>query len=168
MAIPIIRSELNFPVKGKPPKKDHSSYGQEAKKYKVLLHSIAINLGLNEKESEDLAEHVCLIGGKHFPYQKENFTLRIWLSKILVHDCIFKISSSLFSQNVNAANFFQTNSYLNSPAEFKIPISFRTVYILVNSIGFTEPEVAQMLNITPMQVRERLAKAMAIIKSQRL
>ncbi len=65
----------------------------------------------------------------------------------------------MFSQNANAANSFQAaNNHLIASPLSKIPISFRTVYILFHSAGFAEPEVAQILNITTMQIRERLAK----------
>jgi hypothetical protein len=141
--------------------------GQKPEKYKLLLHSIATSLGLGEKESQELVEYVCLIGKKNYTYQKENYTLKIWLSKILVHNCIFRISSSMFSQNANTANSFQTanHHFMASPFS-KIPISFGTAYVLFHSIGFNESEVAQILNISLMQVKERLAKAMIIIKNQ--
>jgi DNA-directed RNA polymerase specialized sigma24 family protein len=169
MAITIIRSKLGFPVTGTLPEKKFTSCGQEAKKYKTLLQAIATDLGLSEKDSMGLAEYVCLIGERKFADQKEIFLLKTWLAKILVHNCIFKISSSMFSQNANAANSFQAaNNHLIASPLSKIPISFRTVYILFHSAGFAEPEVAQILNITTMQVRERLAKGMAIIKSQHI
>lgn len=168
MAITIKRDGHNFPVAKTLTEEKFTSYREDSKKYITLLHTIATNLGLVEKESMKLAEYVCIIGERSFGYQKEKFTLRIWLSKVLVHNCIFKISSALFSQKANTADFFQANNYLNSSAVFKLPISCRTVYILVHSMGFTVPEVAQILNINPLQVRERLSKAMAIIKSQRL
>jgi DNA-directed RNA polymerase specialized sigma24 family protein len=168
MAITITRSKLSFPVTGTPPQKRLTSCGQEVKKYKTLLQAIASDLGLNENESMELAEYVCLIGERNFADQKENFSLKTWLAKILVHNCIFKICSTLFSQNANIIDPYQiTNNYLIESPLSKIPISFRTVYILIHSVGFTEPEVAQILNINTMQVRERLAKAMTIIKSQR-
>jgi len=162
MAITINRIELAFPMAGAVLEKDFTSCGQQVKKYKTLLYSIATNLGLNEKESKELAEYVCVVGERNFAYQKEGFTLKTWLSKILVHNCIFTISSCLFSQN---SSLQTTNNDLIAPLS-KVPISFGTVYILFHSIGFTESEIAQILNITPMQVKERLAKAMMIIKSQ--
>lgn len=169
MTTTINRNELWFFISGIQAEKDITSCGQEAMKYKALLYSIATNLGTSEKEATELAEYVCLIGKRGFAEQKKNFTMRIWLSKILVHHCIFKICSSMFSQHGHTANSFQTvNNYLRPLRVYKIPISFRTVYILFHSIGFAESEVGQILNITPIQVRERLAKATAIIKSQHI
>jgi RNA polymerase sigma-70 factor (ECF subfamily) len=168
MAIHLNRSELNFPLIRTVREKTPAHCAENPEKYRIFLYSIAANLGLSEKESKELAEYVCLIGERDFADQKEGITLKIMLAKILVHNCIFKISSSLFSQNANTADSFQTvDNYLIAPSLSKVPISFRIVYILFHSTGFTESEVAQILNITPIQVRERLAKAKTIIQSQR-
>lgn len=154
--------EHGFPARRTVRRKKITSFGHEAEKFKPVLHSIATNLGLDGKESKELAEYVCLSGERSFTDQKENFTFKIWLAKILVRNCIFKICTALFSQHANTGNFFPTSIYASTLSE--IPISFRTVYVLIHCIEFTEPEVAQILNINTMQVRERLAKANAIIK----
>jgi len=137
-----------------------ASLAQKACEYKTLLYKISVSLGLAQKESNELVEYVCVAGCKSYTYQNKNFTLKVWLSKILVRHCVFKINSMMFSQKENS---FQTSLipfYLS-----KIPFSFRVVYILLQSFEFTETEAAQILNVTPMQVRERLLKAMAIVKS---
>jgi hypothetical protein len=136
---------------------------ERTKKYKTLLHNIAVSLGLDENESSELVEWVCLNGSRNYDYQSKNFTLKIWLSKILVRNCVFKINSRMFSQNESCS--FQTeNNFLISLHVQKIPFSLMVVYILLHNFGFTEKEAAQILNITPMHVKERFAKAMFIIK----
>lgn len=137
-----------------------SSLEQKACEYKPLLYNMSVSLGLAQKESHDLVEYVCSVGCKNYNYQNKNFTLKIWLSKILVRNCVFKISSVMFSQNENNLQTPLIPFYMS-----KIPFSFRVVYILFQSFQFAETEVAQVLNITQMQVRERLSKAMVIIKS---
>lgn len=46
-----------------------------------------------------------------------------------------------------------------------MPLSFRTVYILKNTIGFNENEIAEILNITSIKVKERFQKAKALLDS---
>ena len=156
-------SSGNLPVA----KNTFGSPEHEAEKYKAFLLMIAVNLGLSEKESRELVEFVCLIGEKNYVYQQKSFPLKLWLSKTLVHRCIVKISSIMFSKSGGAIGSFQglDNNLISSPIS-KIPFSFRAVYILLHSVGFTKPEVAYILNISPMQVRERFVKAMTIIKGQ--
>src|SRR5215218_45877 len=148
-------------------KNTFGSSEHEAEKHKPFLLMIAINLGLSEKESHELVEYVCLAGERNYVYQEKNFPLKLWLSKILVHNCVVKISSVMFSKSGSGFVSFQgSDNYLGSSSISKIPFSFRTVYILFYSVGFEESEVAYILNITPMQVRERLARALMIIKQQ--
>lgn len=123
--------------------------GSEAEKYRTLLHSIAIKLGLGNDESCELVEHALCFGQKNYSHQN-NITLKVWISKNLVHNCIFKINSILFSQR---------NGESDPSCTSKMPISLRIVHVLYNCGSFTEQEVAYMLNITPRLVRERLAKA---------
>lgn len=132
---------------------------EQPKKYKALLYSIAIHLGLDDKESEEITENICLAGERDHARQKKSYTMKLWLSKMLVHHCIFRISSRLFSENRNAID------HLNTSPVLKIPISYRIVYILIHIAGFTEMEAAQILNCTRMQVSERLAKALLAVKS---
>jgi len=156
-------SSGNLPVA----KNTFGSPEHKAEKYKGFLQTIAVNLGLNEKESRELVEFVCLIGEKNYVYQQKSFPLKLWLSKTLVHSCIVKISSIMFSKSGGAIGSFQglDNNLVSSPIS-KIPFSFRAVYVLLHSVRFTEPEVAFILNISAMQVRERFVKAMTIIKGQ--
>ncbi len=132
---------------------------EQPRNYKALLYSIAVNLGFNEKESWTLIENVCLIGERNYARQKKSVTMKVWLSKMLVHHCIFRISSRLFSQSRNETDHLNTSPFL------KIPISYRIVYILIHIAGFTEPEAAQILNCTRTQVSERFAKALLALKN---
>lgn len=135
------------------------SFEQKACGYKPLLYKLSVRLGLAQEESNELAEYVCQAGCKNYTYQNKNFTLKVWLSKMLVRHCVFKINSMMFSQKDNSFQTSLVPFYIS-----KIPFSFRVVYILLQSFEFTETEAAQILNVTPMQVRERFSKAMAIVK----
>ncbi|MGN6164898.1 MAG: hypothetical protein ACTHOF_10195 [Flavisolibacter sp.] len=136
------------------------SFEQEACGYKPLLYKISVSLGLAQKESSELVAYVCQAECKNYAYQNKNFTPKVWLSKALVRHCVLKINSVMFSQKENSSQTSLIPFYMS-----KIPFSFRLAYILLQSFEFTETEVAQILNLTPMQVRERLSKAMAIVKS---
>jgi DNA-directed RNA polymerase specialized sigma24 family protein len=132
--------------------------------YRTLLYTIATSFGLRDKEAVEMVNEVISSAVREHVERGEGWTLKLWLSKCLVHNCVFRISSRMFSQPANGpAN--TTDNFLRPSALAKIPFSFRAVYILFTLIGFTEPEVGQLLNITPIQVRERMARAVAIMKS---
>ncbi len=46
-----------------------------------------------------------------------------------------------------------------------MPLSYQAAFILNNKIGFTEAEISELLNISPIKVKERLNKASLFIKS---
>ena len=133
---------------------------QQAKAYETFLFSIAIGLGLTAQEAAVMAEETCVQGGKSFPHRKEKLTMRLWLSKLIIRKCIFKISSILFASSGAVPSILAAAPHCYFPAAVrKLPLSFQTVYILVRRFGFTEAEVAQLLNSTSGEIKERLAKA---------
>ena len=134
--------------------------------YKPFLHKIAASFGFDEMQSRELAEQVLVQANRSYSIPSQHDRLKVWLSKSIVHKCIFKISSSIFSQTPAATNScFSKDNFLHTAKAPEIPLSFQTVYSLVRLIGLNEMEVAEILNITPLQVRERLGKAQKMIKS---
>ena len=141
-------------------KNDRKPAEETIGKHYSLLVTIGVRLGLTEKDSVAIADDICAVGERRFNDQPEGLSLRLWLSKRTIHSCIFKISSRLFSQTDLASDINLDFRETTVPRSIRgIPLSFRTIYILVYGIGFTQKEVSQLLNITPLQVKERLAKA---------
>lgn len=141
---------------------------QQAKAYYSFLKKIACSLGLGEKEASALAEDSIAAAGKYFADQNDGLTMRLWLSKHFIRNCIFRISSKLFGQKGNAgAVYVETGCFI--PLSIRhLSLGFRTVYVLVNYLGFTESEVAILLNNTRLQVKQRLVKAQwKIVESSR-
>lgn len=135
-------------------------YLQEAKTFEAFLYRIATCLGLADTEAAVLAEEICLQGGKNFAGQNEGLTMRLWLSKLMIKSCIFTISSRLFSGSASAilTSCRCPHGYLSASFR-KLPLSLQTIYIMVHCTGFSESEVALLLNRTTQQVKEQLAKA---------
>ncbi|HEY9363494.1 MAG TPA: sigma factor [Chitinophagaceae bacterium] len=145
----------------------------KVKKYRQLLYEIARSFGFDEKESQELVQQSCLYASRHIEEEANHFSFRIWLSKILVYKCIFKISSELFSQagTDTEENAFCSLGYsrYKSSRGFNVqtmPLSLRAVFIL-NNIGFNESEMAEILNTTLLKVKERLSKANAFLNKKK-
>jgi DNA-directed RNA polymerase specialized sigma24 family protein len=138
------------------------------KKYEPLLYKIAIGLGLVDKDCHEIIKYVCLYGVKNFIYQKESFTLKTWLSRMLIHKCIFKLGSQLFSQHSFVKSTLAHHTILNYDNVSQLPqmpLSYKTIYLLFYLKEFTEIEIAQVLNINLLQVRQRIEKAKLMIKN---
>ena len=136
-------------------------------KYEPLLYQTAISFGFNDNELNDLVQQVCSHGSRSYTHQRNFFSLRIWLTKLLVHKCIFKISSELFSQGNSSKTLGHYYGYGDSHKlnQKHMPLSFRAVFILKNIVGFDENEIAEILNTTPLSVKQRLNKARAYVNN---
>jgi RNA polymerase sigma-70 factor (ECF subfamily) len=149
---------------------DQKVAAEKIKKYEPLLHKIANSFGFSNSETSELVQKVCLQIYRTYTNQDIRFPLKVWLVKVLVHKCTFKISSELFSQHhkepahikLMCLNFHSASGGLRLK---EMPLSLRAVYIMTNMFQFNEIEVAEILNITPFKVKERLHKALAFLKN---
>jgi len=124
--------------------------------HEPLLHKIASSFGLIDSETIDLVQQAYSYSKAYCADSQNDTSLKIRLSKFMVHQCIFKISSRLFSQNADAGKTGVTD----------MPLSFRSVFILHHIIGFDEYEIAEILNTNLLQVKQRLSKALLFINNQ--
>jgi len=133
-------------------------------KYESLLMQIVTALRFNKVESNQIIDEVRLQAPREFTDYSGLFPFKLWLTKTLVRKCIFKISQDLFNGVSNAQVFggFSTRKSIFEAKQEQIPLSFFIVYLL-HDIGFTDPEIAEILNTSTMNVKERLNKALQFI-----
>ncbi|HYC27516.1 MAG TPA: hypothetical protein VEB42_01855 [Chitinophagaceae bacterium] len=124
----------------------------EVKMHKPLLYRIAMSLGFNDHQLHLLVEEVCCSFTRQRPRQKGDLPLRTLLIKRLVHRCVFIISSRLFQQ-VNRSTC-------------EMPLCYRVVYELKTGIGLDEKELALVLNTSPLRIRKRLNRALALLEQR--
>ena len=148
----------------------HSKNSVWCHAYEPLLRKIALRFGFSFEETEGLLNEVYSFAAVQT--ESGSASSKVRLSKIMVRKCIFKLSATLFNKN----DFYTSQpkhhpgyslSY-NEPRALNfqdMPLSFRAVYILRTDAGFSDEEVAEMLNSTSMQVRERLNKARLFINT---
>lgn len=139
------------------------------KKYEPLLSKIATSFGFNDDETCNLVQQVYTNANRNNIELKHYSRICICLAKIMVYKCIFIISSKLFSQNTgdysNPRLLAYYSEYKSSSRASNMPLSYWAASILNNKIGFTEAEISELLNISPIKVKERLNKASLFIKS---
>ena len=138
------------------------------KNFESLLYKIGIAFGLDYSETANLVKQVYAETTKNKIEQEHPGAIRICLSKLMIYKCIFIISSKLFGQVTGNNDFISLKYYYdyNSSAITRtpvMPLSYRAAYILHHDIGFTEAEVAKLLNITTFKVKERINKARLIL-----
>ena len=140
------------------------------KKHESLLHKIATSFGLSDNESSNVIKQVYSDADRYNGYKNNGLSVRILLSKIMVHKCIFRISSEYFNSNGSSAGNVKGISlpyYRNYKSRGLqcMPLSVRTVFVL-STIGFNETEIAEILNTTIIDIKERFNKASVFINSR--
>ena len=128
------------------------------KQYESMLHQIATAFGFGAKSYKEFVEQAYLTISRRSSTFR--WPTRIEMAKAVVHQCVYKISCGIFYEKSPATSFpgdYQVSAHLS-----KMPLSFRTVYILFQ-VGCNEEEIAYILNINTIQVKERLRKATMII-----
>jgi hypothetical protein len=147
-------SPLGLSAKSQP---NHVSPG--ADHYRGFLRTMALHLGMSEKDAESMVDDVVSRTRESFQWQKEKYGLKVWLAKHLVHDCLFRLNSTLFSE---AGSGTKTAGSKGGRWGITRAVGFHMgdllAYILCDVSGFTETEVAQIVNGTEARTRQSLAR----------
>jgi hypothetical protein len=133
------------------------------RKHQNLLLRILSAFDFDKTESGRILNELSL-HAKTYNEHSETVPFKLWISKVLVRKCVSRISQDLFSGLLNAhstASVFE--SYSNSNRWKYMPLSFWVVHLLHDHVGFTETEIAEILNTSPVIVKERLNKALRFL-----
>ncbi|HKG69900.1 MAG TPA: hypothetical protein VKA92_13595 [Segetibacter sp.] len=136
--------------------------------YKDLLLKIAMSLGLSAKQSADTINALYSeLDREGFDKISKTYSIKVYLSKRLVSKCIFRISNELFSRtdytDVTILNDGYTSVNLTSIKLKKVPLSYRVTFVLNALAEFSKEEIAEVLNISAVKVKERIKKAHSYI-----
>jgi hypothetical protein len=133
-----------------------------------VLRQVTSGFGFNESDSSQILQQVrsCMYaqGGN-----AEDISLRLWLAKKLVHQCVFLVSRDMFMAKPVAgspAYAFRIQPILKTfnihqTREMSLPVW--TTYLLIDIIGFNDLEAAIILNVHPFKLREQLSIARSLV-----
>ncbi|GAA4750341.1 sigma-70 family RNA polymerase sigma factor [Flavisolibacter ginsenosidimutans] len=156
------------------------------RRYNPVLYKIARSYSFNHQDAEDLMQDVHVIAYTQLSKFEGRASYKTWISRIMVNKCLYKLKYGYFKNEVphedfpnhqpmhNKANENQTedrllNRELTVVLERSlqnIPVMYRTVFVLREAEGFSVAETAQLLNITPVNVKVRLNRAKALLQKQ--
>ncbi len=160
----------DIPTYTYPSDKKGTSSSSLLNEYEPLLFKIGAAFGFNGEQTNDLIRLVSSLVS-HQRRLENVSSFRIWLCKTMVHKCIFRISAEIFNDhhcNTAATEYSfvtYTSGYemLHARKLKTMPLSFRAVYILNKKIEFNDTEIAEILNLTPQEVRVRLTRASSLL-----
>ncbi|HWJ89541.1 MAG TPA: sigma-70 family RNA polymerase sigma factor [Flavisolibacter sp.] len=156
------------------------------RRYNPVLYKIARGYGFGHHDAEDLLQETHVAAYLNLSAFEGRASYKTWIAKIMVHKCLYKLShgparkeASLDNEiHENATPMFTPMSNANENRnvirrEFSrilenslqhIPLSYRTVFILREVEGFNTADTADLLNITPMNVKVRLNRAKSMLQ----
>ena len=143
---------------------------QKCSRYELLLSRIAMSFGFDYAESNVLVKFVladCVAQCKQTGGCK---SYRILLSKIMVRQCVLKLSSDIFAADASGRSKFRWTDEDACAGSLisEMPLTMRAVFILHGRLGYDEDEVAEILNTSPSNVSARFNKARSYLYTSKL
>lgn len=158
------------------------------RRYNTDLYRIARSYGFNHQDAEDLIQETHIAAYAHLAKFEGGATYKTWISWMLINKCYYKLKYGYLRHEVHGAhmtdqsyrpiyskeNEFQTaeillNRELSGILEQsiqRIPLIYRTVFVLREVEGCSVAETADILNISSNNVKVRLNRAKAFLQTE--
>ena len=157
------------------------------RRYNSGLYKIARCYGFNHQDAEDIMQETHVSAYTNLKNFQHKASYKTWVSKILIHKCVYKLSygyfkneqpgsdiiyenvKPMFNQPKIATEKIVLNKELSKVLEkslAEIPLTYRTVFILREVEGFSTAETAELMNSTPVNVKVRLSRAKALLQKK--
>ena len=157
------------------------------RRHNSLLYKLARCYGFNHQDAEDIMQETHVAAFTNLKNFQHKASYKTWLSKILIHKCVYKLSYGYFknerpgtnkiheqvkpvsNQSTMGTEKIILNKELSKVLEKsleEIPLTYRTVFILREVEGFSTNETAELMNSTPVNVKVRLNRAKALLQKK--
>jgi RNA polymerase sigma-70 factor (ECF subfamily) len=169
-------------INGKP-----AFFEQLISKYDCLLYKIARRYHFDHQVAKDLLQDTHIAVYCKLEQFKFNSTFKTWLSKIMIHKCLYKLKYGpkkyeecrcLGDQTINHQKI--CSEFENAEITFlkkelrivlqqaldKLPCFYKTVFILREIDGYSVTETANLLHISNINVRVRLTRAKTMLQKE--
>lgn len=156
------------------------------RRHNPILYKIARSYDFNHDEAQDLLQETHIAAYQNLKKFESRSTYKTWIAKIMVNKCLYKLSygsskyevshsivdensQPMFSSKKQATEADVLNRELSNILEKsleKIPVHYRTVFILREVEGLSVAETAEMLHLTPVNVKVRLNRAKTLLQKE--
>jgi RNA polymerase sigma-70 factor (ECF subfamily) len=156
------------------------------RRHNSAVYKIARSYGFNHQDAEDLMQETHFAAYTHLKQFAFKASYKTWLSKIMIHKCLYKLSyghgkkeqpnSELVEREDIPLNSFNRDNSTEAAIlrkEFSnilehslqhLPVAYRMVFILREMEGFSIADTAELLAITPVNVKVRLNRAKTMLQ----
>ena len=155
------------------------------RRHNPVLYKIARGYGFNHQDAEDIMQDVHVTAFTNLPKFENRASYKTWISRIAVNRCLYKLKYGYHKNEMpveQVSEPVQTSGSGNSQPEEKminrelamvlenslqrLPLLYRTVFILREMEGFSVAETAELLGITPVNVKVRLKRARVLLQQK--
>jgi RNA polymerase sigma factor (sigma-70 family) len=153
-----------------------------------VLYKIARSYGFNHHDTEDLMQETHVSAFQQLGQFENRAAYKTWIAKIIINKCLYKRQFGYFKYETPgmeriseaATPTFSTpdqaitektvmNRELSRALEAslqQLPFSYRCVFVLRKVEGFSVAETAELLGISPVNVKVRFSRAKALLQKQ--
>jgi RNA polymerase sigma factor (sigma-70 family) len=158
------------------------------RRHNPVLYKIARGYGFNHQDAEDLMQDTHIAAYQNLSQFAFKATYKTWISKIMIHKCLYKLNHGYATKEKPGSDIIHEDatpmlsndktltpeqSSLNKEftavlevALQKLPLSYRSVFLLREIEGFSVAETAEMLNISQVNVKVRFNRAKSMLQKQ--
>ena len=167
---------------------DDSLFEVLIRRYNPVLYKIARSYGFNHQDAEDLMQDAHVSAFMALSDFEGRASYKTWISTIMVNKCLYKLKYGYFKNEFPSPDILIANN-LSMPNNNKenateavllnrelasilekslenIPVIYRTVFIFREIEGFSVQETAELLKISPVNVKVRLNRAKSLLQKQ--
>jgi RNA polymerase sigma factor (sigma-70 family) len=152
-----------------------------------ILYKVARGFGFNHQDAEDLMQETHIAAYKNLGQFSFDASYKTWISKIMYRKCLYRTNLAQ-SKNETPNDFMEEDSQplfdasetsgpedsilrkefsnILESALQKIPVKYRMVFLLREIEGMNVSETADLLAITPINVKVRLNRAKAMLQKK--
>jgi RNA polymerase sigma factor (sigma-70 family) len=156
------------------------------RRYNAILYKIARSYDFDHEEAKDLLQETHIAAYQNLDKFEGRSSYKTWIVKIMVNKCLYKLSygsnkyersnsmadensEPMFTskkQNTESQVLNNELSHILEKSLEKIPVHYRTVFLLREVEGLSVAETAEMLNLTPVNVKVRLNRAKNLLQKE--
>lgn len=151
------------------------------RRYNTVIYRIGRMYGFNHHDTEDLMQDTHVSAYTQLASFEHRASYKTWISRIMINKCIYKLKYGYFKNEIPGEQVYESNSatiqteqnmlnrelstVLEKSLE-SIPVIYRSVFVLREVQGFSVAETAELLGITPVNVKVRLNRAKSLLQKQ--
>lgn len=156
------------------------------RRYNAILYKIARSYDFDHEEAKDLLQETHIAAYQNLKKFESRSSYKTWIAKIMVNKCLYKLSYGSTKYEIshqmddeNSQPMFTSKkrntetdvlnkelSHILEKSLEKIPAHYRTVFVLREVEGLSVAETAEMLNLTPVNVKVRLSRAKTLLQKE--